>query len=60
MSDEKLIELAKEIKKLASNKSKYTDWTNRLDIKDELYTDELRNLMYTDSHQSQLMMHMPK
>lgn len=26
-------------KKLVANKSKYTDWTNRQDVKDELYTD---------------------
>jgi len=39
LEDEKYIFLAKEIKKLVSNKSKYTDWTNRQDVKDELYTD---------------------
>jgi len=38
-TEEKFIDLAKEIKKLVSNKSKYTDWTNRQDVKDELYTD---------------------
>ncbi|MCM1133995.1 MAG: DUF3387 domain-containing protein, partial [Clostridium sp.] len=38
-TEEKLIVLAKEIKKLVSNKSKYTDWTNRQDVKDELYAD---------------------
>ena len=37
--DEKFIYLAKEIKKMVGNKSKYTDWTNRQDVKDELYTD---------------------
>lgn len=37
--DEKFIYLAKEIQKMVSNKSKYTDWTNRQDVKDELYTD---------------------
>jgi len=36
---DKYIFLAKEIKKLVNNKSKYTDWTNRQDVKDELYTD---------------------
>lgn len=36
---DKYIYLAKEIKKLVGNKSKYTDWTNRQDVKDELYTD---------------------
>lgn len=39
LEDQKYIFLAKEIKKLVSNKSKYTDWTNRQDVKDELYTD---------------------
>lgn len=38
-TDEQFIHIAKEIKKLVSNKSKYTDWTNRQDVKDELYTD---------------------
>lgn len=38
-TDERFIELAREIKKLVANKSKYTDWTNRQDVKDELYTD---------------------
>ena len=37
--DDKFIFLAKEIQKMVSNKSKYTDWTNRQDVKDELYTD---------------------
>lgn len=59
-SDEKLIELAKEIKKMASNKSKYTDWTNRQDIRDELYTDEAKKSYAHGFHQSQLMMHTPK
>lgn len=44
ISDEKFIELAKEIKKLVSNKSKYTDWTNRQDIRDELYSDVAKKL----------------
>ncbi|MBO4695634.1 MAG: DUF3387 domain-containing protein, partial [Clostridia bacterium] len=39
IADDKFIFLAKEIKKIVSNKSKYTDWTNRQDIKDELYAD---------------------
>ena len=43
--DFKLIEIAKEIKKLVSNKSKYTDWTNRSDIRDELYSDVV-SLLY--------------
>ena len=37
IEEEKFIYLAKEIKVLISNKSKYTDWTNRQDIKDELH-----------------------
>lgn len=37
--DEKFVHLAKEIQKMVGNKSKYTDWTNRQDVKDELYTD---------------------
>lgn len=44
ISEEKFIELAKEIKKLVSNKSKYTDWTNRQDIRDELYFDVAKKL----------------
>lgn len=44
--DSKLIEIAKEIKKLVSNKSKYTDWTNRTDIKDKLYSDVI-SLLYS-------------
>lgn len=39
IEDDKFIYLAKEIKKFVSNKSKYTDWTHRQDIKDELYSD---------------------
>ena len=39
IEDEKYIYLAKEIQKMVGNKSKYTDWTNRQDVKDELYTD---------------------
>ena len=31
--------IAREIKKLVSNKSKYTDWTVRQDIRAELYFD---------------------
>lgn len=44
ITDEMFIELAKEIKKLVSNKSKYTDWTNRQDIRDELYADVAKKL----------------
>ena len=39
LSEETYIFLAKEIQKLVGNKSKYTDWTNRQDVKDELYAD---------------------
>ena len=38
-TDEKLIDISKEIKSLVTDKTKYSDWTNREDIKDELYTD---------------------
>lgn len=38
-TEEQYIHIAKEIKKLVSNKSKYTDWTNHQDVKDELYAD---------------------
>lgn len=38
-TEEQYINIAKEIKQLVSNKSKYTDWTNRQDVKDELYAD---------------------
>lgn len=38
-TEQQYIYLAKEIKKLVGNKSRYTDWTNRQDVKDELYTD---------------------
>lgn len=39
LQHEVYISLAKSIGKLVDNKSKYTDWTNRQDIKDELYAD---------------------
>lgn len=39
LSDETYIYLAKEIGSIVSNKSKYTDWTNRQDVKDELWMD---------------------
>ena len=39
MNEDKYIYLAREIKKLVSNKSKYTDWTVRQDIRAELYFD---------------------
>lgn len=31
--------IVKEIQKLVSNKSKYTDWINWQDVKDEFYAD---------------------
>ena len=37
LSEDDYINLAKKIKEEVSNKSKYTDWTNRQDVKDELY-----------------------
>ena len=39
LTEDTYIFLAKEIQKLVGNKSKYTDWTNRQDVKDELYAD---------------------
>lgn len=39
LAEDTYIFLAKEIQKLVGNKSKYTDWTNRQDVKDELYAD---------------------
>lgn len=39
LEEDKYVFLAKEIMKLVNNKSKYTDWTIRQDIKDELYAD---------------------
>ena len=39
LTEDTYIFLAKEINKLVCNKSKYTDWTNRQDVKDELYAD---------------------
>lgn len=38
-TEEKFIELSKSIKTIVSNKSKYTDWTNRGDVKAELYSE---------------------
>ena len=37
--DKKLVSMAKQIKVILGNKSKYTDWSIRQDIKDELYYD---------------------
>lgn len=39
LSEDTYIFLAKEIQILVGNKSKYTDWTNRQDVKDELHAD---------------------
>ena len=39
LAEDTYIFLAKGIQKLVGNKSKYTDWTNRQDVKDELYAD---------------------
>ena len=38
LAEDTYIFLAKEIQKLVGNKSKYTDWTNRQDVKDVLAT----------------------
>ncbi len=38
-AEDAYIFLACEIHKLVRSKSKYTDWTNRQDVKDELYAD---------------------
>ena len=38
-ADEKCLALAKEIKKLVDSKSRFTDWTNRSDIKAQLESD---------------------
>lgn len=40
MKDKQYIFLAKGIKKIVGNKPKYTRWTNRKDVKDELYIDD--------------------
>lgn len=37
LTEDDYINLAKKVKEEVSNKSKYTDWTNRQDVKDELY-----------------------
>lgn len=39
LPDATYIKIAKAIKVMVGNKSKYTDWTNRQDVKDELYAD---------------------
>ena len=37
--DDKLVELAKEVKKVIDDKAKYTDWNKREDIRAELHFD---------------------
>jgi type I restriction enzyme R subunit len=37
--EDKLIELSKEVKKVVDDKAKYTDWSQRSDIKAELKVD---------------------
>ena len=44
--DEKLIPLAKEVKALVDDKTKYTDWQNREDIKAELKVDLILKLSH--------------
>jgi type I restriction enzyme R subunit len=44
LPDEKLIPLAKEVKTLVDDKTKYTDWQNRDDIKAELKVDLILKL----------------
>ena len=39
LSEETYIELARKIRELVNGKAKYADWTNRQDIRDELYSD---------------------
>ena len=39
LPDKTYLFLAREIQKLVGNKSRYTDWTNRQDVRDELYAD---------------------
>ena len=39
LNEETYIELARKIRELVNGKAKYADWTNRQDIRDELYSD---------------------
>jgi type I restriction enzyme R subunit len=48
-TEEKCIILAREIKKLVDDKSKYTDWATREDIKNELNMD-LTKLLYKNGY----------
>ena len=48
-AEEKSITLAREIKKLVDDKSKYTDWATREDIKNELNMD-LTKLLYKNGY----------
>lgn len=50
--DEKCIDLAKKIKELVDDKTKYTDWSNRNDIKSQLNMD-LVVLLYTNGYPPQ-------
>ena len=53
--EEKNIELAQEIHKLVTDKAKYTDWSNRADIKASLQVDIIRLLYrykFPSSHKS--------
>ena len=43
-SEEKLIDLAKKVKVIVDDKSKYTDWSSRSDIKNSLESDIIRLL----------------
>lgn len=43
-SEEKLIELAKKVKAVVDDKSKYTDWSSKTDIKASLQSDVIRLL----------------
>jgi type I restriction enzyme R subunit len=48
-ADEKCVELAKKIKKLVDDKSRYADWSTRDDIKNELNSD-LTVLLYENGY----------
>lgn len=43
-SDEKLVDLAKKVKTVVDDKSKYTDWSSKSDIKASLQSDVIRLL----------------
>ncbi|MCL2196208.1 MAG: DUF3387 domain-containing protein, partial [Treponema sp.] len=48
-AEEKCVNLAREIKKLVDDKSKFTDWATREDIKSELNMD-LTKLLYKNGY----------